>query len=196
MAKKRARRETTNRNVERGRTTESAPTKPSRSAGSARAEAESLPAIVAIGASAGALTGAVLAVVNIDGTRRFSAHQQQSRAAFQTVFETVRQPLVLLGADLKIHLANQAFYDRFKLNATETEGRHIAEIGDGDWASESVQSMIRGAFAGSPRNDFEIASKAGGRSVRLKLSAQPVVLDGARPAVLVAIQDNGNAGKA
>src|SRR5690349_1981482 len=55
MAKKRARRETKNRKVERGRTTESAPTKPGRFVTPARAEAESLPTIVAVGASAGGL---------------------------------------------------------------------------------------------------------------------------------------------
>lgn len=62
-----------------------------------------------------------------------SAKDEAARAEtfFRAVFETVHNPLMLLDADLKVHLANPAFYRMFRLSHETTEGRRLDEIGDG-----------------------------------------------------------------
>jgi two-component system CheB/CheR fusion protein len=49
----------------------------------------------------------------------------------EAIIETVREPLVVLNADLRVVTANKAFYTLFKIRAEETEGNTFYEMGNG-----------------------------------------------------------------
>ncbi len=49
----------------------------------------------------------------------------------EAIIETVREPLVVLNADLRVITANKAFYTLFKIQAEETEGNIFYEMGNG-----------------------------------------------------------------
>ena len=57
------------------------------------------------------------------------------RGFAQSIVETVRHPLLILDADLRVREANAAFYRTFKVTGTETEGRLIYELGGGSGTS-------------------------------------------------------------
>src|SRR5205823_5620737 len=65
--------------------------------------------------------GAVLVMVDIDALKRTEQAISEARAYAETVIQTVRDPLVVLSADLRVHSANEAFYNTFKVSAAETE---------------------------------------------------------------------------
>jgi PAS domain S-box-containing protein len=64
-------------------------------------------------------------------TSRLAA--EEARAYAESIVNTVRQPLLVLDADLHILTANRFFYKSFAVSKEETENRLIYEIGDRQW---------------------------------------------------------------
>ena len=60
----------------------------------------------------------------------------------QDVFDTVREPLIILDTDLCVQAANSAFYTAFHVSRAETEGRHIYELGNGQWGLPSLRTLL------------------------------------------------------
>jgi signal transduction histidine kinase/DNA-binding response OmpR family regulator len=60
----------------------------------------------------------------------------------QDVFDTVREPLVILSADLCVQSANSAFYEKFHVSREETEGHHIYELGNGQFGQSSLRTLL------------------------------------------------------
>ena len=56
-----------------------------------------------------------------------------ARQFAEAVVETVREPLVVLDADLRIIQANQAFYRLFQTIQATTEQSLLEALGDGQW---------------------------------------------------------------
>ena len=66
----------------------------------------------------------------------------------QNIVDTVREPLLILDATLRVRSANRAFYQTFHVSPGETEGRLIYELGNGQWTSPTCGPCLR---TSSPR---------------------------------------------
>lgn len=64
---------------------------------------------------------------------KLSTAVQAARKFAESIVETIREPLIVLNADLRVMSANQSFYNTFKVRKEETEGRLIYELGDHQW---------------------------------------------------------------
>jgi signal transduction histidine kinase/CheY-like chemotaxis protein len=60
----------------------------------------------------------------------------------QDVFDTVREPLLVLDAALRVRSANSAFYQTFRVSAAETENLHIYELGNGQWGVAALKTLL------------------------------------------------------
>jgi signal transduction histidine kinase/CheY-like chemotaxis protein len=60
----------------------------------------------------------------------------------ENVFNTVREPLIVLDTDLVVHAANSAFYETFRVAPEETEGRPVYELGNGQWGLPSLRTLL------------------------------------------------------
>jgi two-component system CheB/CheR fusion protein len=60
----------------------------------------------------------------------------------EAVIETIREPLVVLNADLRIRTANRAFYSLFKLKQENTEGQYFYETGNGLWNIPKLKNQL------------------------------------------------------
>jgi signal transduction histidine kinase/CheY-like chemotaxis protein len=88
----------------------------------------------------------------------------------QDIVETVREPLLMLDTTLRVRSANRAFYQTFRVSAQETENRLIHELGNGQWASPDLRTLLDEVMrTSSVFNDFELehAFPAIGRRVML-----------------------------
>src|SRR5687767_2212437 len=73
----------------------------------------------------------------------------------QDVFDTVREPLLVLDAALRVRTANTAFYQTFRVSPAETEGRHIYELGNGQWELTALRTLLEDIVPrSSVFNDF------------------------------------------
>ena len=75
----------------------------------------------------------------------------------QDVFDTVREPLLVLDAELYVRAANAAFYGTFKVSPAETEHRRVYELGDGQWGLPSLRTLLEEIIPNSAVfNDFAL----------------------------------------
>jgi len=91
--------------------------------------------------------------VHRGGTRQPFISDIQNFA--QDVFDTVREPLLVLDAALRVRTANAAFYQTFRDSPAQTENRHIYELGDGQWGLPSLRALLEDIVStSSVFNDF------------------------------------------
>ncbi|HYJ79575.1 MAG TPA: PAS domain-containing protein, partial [Longimicrobiaceae bacterium] len=75
----------------------------------------------------------------------------------QDIVDTVREPLLMLDTTLRVRSANRAFYQTFKVSATETEDRLIYELGNGQWDIPALRTLLEDVIpTSSVFNDFEL----------------------------------------
>ena len=60
----------------------------------------------------------------------------------QNIVDTVREPLLILDATLRVRSANRAFYQTFHVSSEETEGRLIYELGNGQWDIPALRDLL------------------------------------------------------
>jgi two-component system CheB/CheR fusion protein len=88
-------------------------------------------------------TNEELITVN-DELQARNAALAQSRDFAMSIVETVRQPLLVLDTDLRIRMANQAFYRTFKSSAAEAEGQLIFSLSRGSWDLPGLRTSLEG----------------------------------------------------
>jgi len=101
----------------------------------------------------------------------------------QDVFDTVREPLLVLDAALRVRSANTAFYETFHVASEETENRLIYQLGNGQWDIPDLRTLLEDIVPrSSVFNDFVLEHDfphIGRRSMLLnarKLHAEFVLL--------------------
>lgn len=65
----------------------------------------------------------------------------------QDIVDTVRDPMVVLAADLTIMSANRAFYTELRTSADVTLGRKLHELGSGQWNIATLQVSLEAIVA-------------------------------------------------
>ena len=58
------------------------------------------------------------------------------------IVDTVREPLVVLGQDLRVIAASQSFYLTFKVKADDTLGKLLYDLGDGQWDIPKLRLLL------------------------------------------------------
>ncbi|MEX0612536.1 MAG: PAS domain S-box protein, partial [Pirellulales bacterium] len=75
----------------------------------------------------------------------------------QNIVDTVREPLLILDATLRVRSANRAFYQTFHVSPGETEGRLIYKLGNGQWDIPDLRRLLEDIVpTSSVFNDFEL----------------------------------------
>lgn len=73
------------------------------------------------------------------------------------IVDTVREPLLILDATLRVRSANRAFYRTFHVSAEETDNRQIYELGNGQWDIPALRTLLEDVVnKSSVFNDFEL----------------------------------------
>jgi two-component system, chemotaxis family, CheB/CheR fusion protein len=81
----------------------------------------------------------------------------QSRHFAMSIVETVREPLLVLDAELRIKTANPAFYSGFATLPQETEGRLLYSVCGGGWDIAGLREVLDRVLPGeSSFRDFEV----------------------------------------
>jgi two-component sensor histidine kinase len=65
-----------------------------------------------------------------------------ARAFAQAIVDTIREPLLVLDADLRVIVASRSFYSAFKVGAQETQGRLLHELGGGEWDIPILRALL------------------------------------------------------
>jgi len=84
----------------------------------------------------------LLAITDITERERLRFELEGQKEFAEKLIDSVRESLVVLGWDLRVHSANESFYTRFAVTREETEGRLIYELGNRQWDIPRLRLLL------------------------------------------------------
>ena len=138
------------------------------------------------------IDGVVLALQDIDVLKRKEQAFKQSSAFMKSIVDTVREPLMVLDADLHITAANRSFYSFFQVSPDETIARSLYDLGAGQWNIPQLRTLMGEVFPKSQDvRDFVVEHEFPliGRKTMLLNARQIRTADQPDPLILLAIED-------
>jgi PAS domain S-box-containing protein len=106
---------------------------------------------------AGSLVGVVMVFRDISERKEAERVAAAARAFAESIVDTIREPLLVLDADLRVASANRSFYDAFDVARGETEGRLVYELGNGQWDIPRLRTALEEILPGHGSfQDFEV----------------------------------------
>lgn len=128
--------------------------------------------------------GALMTLADITDVKLGLARVKEAYDYANDIVQTVREPLLILDAALKVITANKSFYESFLVRPEETEGRHIYELGNGQWNIPELKGQLEDVL---PRqksfSDFEVATEFPDIGLRtMVLNAREIRQDISHPA--------------
>ena len=116
------------------------------------------------------IDGAVVVLTDIDEAKHARMSLAESAEYAQSIVDTVREPFLILGADLRVISANRSFYATFRVKPEETKGLLVYELGNGQWGIPALQTLLEDVLPGNhPLEDFEIEHEFPGIGPRAML---------------------------
>ncbi len=88
------------------------------------------------------IDGVVATFVDISTTKQLEDGEENARELLQSVFDTIRQPALVLDTDLRVERANASFYRDFRTNRKKTEGQLIYDVGAGEWDIPELRTLL------------------------------------------------------
>ncbi|MEJ0024200.1 MAG: PAS domain-containing protein [Alphaproteobacteria bacterium] len=74
----------------------------------------------------------------------------------QAIVNTVREPILVLDADLRVVAASRSFYLKFQVSRQDIEGRALHALGKGQWDIPALRARLNAiAPAGAEMEGFE-----------------------------------------
>lgn len=139
--------------------------------------------------------GEVIGVVLVfrDITKRYF-QEQRTRDALgyaDNIIATLREPFLVLDKDLRVKMANSAFYQTFKVRRKQTEGHFVYKLGNGQWNISQLRRMLAGVLANNrPICNFEMEQDFPTIGSRIMLlNVHRFYSTDGQPEILFAIED-------
>ncbi|MBV9404125.1 MAG: PAS domain-containing protein, partial [Acidobacteriaceae bacterium] len=88
------------------------------------------------------IEGAVLTFTDTDAIQQALHASDKARRYAETIIETVREPLVILTPEFMVDRANASFYEFFRLDEGQVEGRLLFDLGNGQWRIPELESQL------------------------------------------------------
>ena len=88
------------------------------------------------------IDGATLVLLDIDGMKKLNQELIDTAEFTQSIVETMPEPVLVLTSDLRVRLANQAFYDCFRVKPATTVNQFIYSLGTGQWNKSELRNLL------------------------------------------------------
>jgi len=143
------------------------------------------------------IDGVMVSLIDVQDIRRAKERLKEMEEAFryaQAIVETVREPLVVLDAELRVKSANRSFYRTFALSPLETQGLSVFAAGRGQWDNPRLRALLEEILPRETElHDFEVEHVFPGFGHRkLLFNARRIMReDGAPQMILLAISEAG-----
>ncbi len=114
------------------------------------------------------------------------------RTLAQEIVDTVREPLIVLDAQLRVLIASRSFYSAFRIAPSEVEGRALSTLGNGQWNIPALSKLFEDILAHDTtveNYEIELDSPALGHRVMLLNARKVFDESNVSTNLLVAIED-------
>lgn len=84
----------------------------------------------------------LLAINDITDNERLRFELEGEREFAEKLIDSIRESILVLGWDLRVHYANLSFYDQFMVSKEQTEGHFVWELGNGQWNIAELRTLL------------------------------------------------------
>jgi two-component system CheB/CheR fusion protein len=138
------------------------------------------------------IAGIVLTFTDITERKLAADAVNDERFYAQAIVETIKQPLLVLDANLRVQSGNSAFFRLFKVAPEVTLNERVYDLGNRQWNIPRLRQLLEDILPGSQviedfvvEHDFETIGKR-----TMLLNARKILRGGGRPElILLAIDD-------
>ncbi len=88
------------------------------------------------------IDGLVMTFLNITNVKQAEIHAIEAQVYADSLFQTVREPLLVLDGELCVISANKAFVETFKLSLELIVQQRVYDIGDGMWNIPALRQLL------------------------------------------------------
>jgi len=82
---------------------------------------------------------------------------EDAQTLAQAIVNTIHEPFVVLDAELKVIAASRSFYETFQVDAAQTRGCALYELGDGQWDIPALRMLLETIIPQhTAMDDFEV----------------------------------------
>jgi two-component system CheB/CheR fusion protein len=92
------------------------------------------------------INGAVITFTEITALKQLEASLQDKAIFIESMQEAMREPVLALDRQLRLHSTSQAFAQAFGLVAADLEGQPLAAISGGAWNQPALRDRLQGLF--------------------------------------------------
>ena len=117
---------------------------------------------------------------------------ESAQTLAQAIVNTIHEPLLVLDAGFHVVAASRSFYETFKVDPDQTQGRLLYSLGDGQWNIPALRLLLETIIPERAAMDgFEVAHDFPGLGRRtMLLNARKVLYDASTDiAILLAFTD-------
>ena len=117
---------------------------------------------------------------------------EDAHALAHAIVNTIHEPFIVLGADLRVVAASRSFYSAFKVEPVRTLGYLLYDLGDGQWNIPALRELLETIIPRQVAMDnFEVEHDFPGIGRRIMLlNARKVIYDtSSNTTILLAITD-------
>lgn len=138
------------------------------------------------------IDGVVITFTDITSLKTLETELRGSRELAENVFNTIREPIVVLDPDYRVVSASRSFYSTFRVAPGETIGHTLFDLGGGQWDIPRLRELLETVL---PENtsfaDMEVDHEFPGIGRRkILLNGRRITSDGGEPRfILLAMED-------
>jgi two-component system CheB/CheR fusion protein len=90
------------------------------------------------------IDGVVLTFVDVTALKALQASQQASKQLAENIIDSVRDPMLVLDGELRVVAASRAFTETFRVDMSQTKGKLLNELGNGQWNIPRLRELLDG----------------------------------------------------
>ena len=107
--------------------------------------------------STNVIAGVILTFTDITPLKEVEITAREARLYAENILGTLREPLLVLDADLRVVSANRAFYRTFRTLAKKTEKKPLFHLGEGEWDIPPLRELLERIIPNNEKmEDFRV----------------------------------------
>jgi len=133
------------------------------------------------------IAGVVITIMEVTEARRVEHEAEKAKASFESIMDSIPDPLVVLDKEHKVLSASRSFFKFFRLKEKDVKNIELYKVGNGEWDIPELRSLLDTVIeSGESVKDYEVEaefSKVGRKSILL--DADPI--EDERPEMILVI---------
>ncbi len=103
------------------------------------------------------IDGVVITFNDITDLKSLERSLRESRDYAEAIIATIREPLAVIDDSMRVVSANKSFYNTFNVGPTETEGKLLFDLGNGQWNIPELKKLLGNVLPKKKVfNDFKV----------------------------------------